>query len=135
MSSERARARARVNLKKRRVTALARAAVDELALRTLGAEYNDRIEELKRDTNEFGVDPWGVDPDWIRSTALAAAWLHRYYFRVSSSGLENIPRGRALIISNHGGQVPFDGMMIAASMLLEGTRPRVPRILVEKWSR
>lgn len=113
---------------------LGRTVLDELALRTLGPEYGERIEQLKRDTNEFGVDPFGVDPDFIRATALVACWLHRYYFRVVVEGVENIPDGRVLIIANHSGQIPFDGAMISASMFLEGSPARIPRTMVEKWS-
>lgn len=113
---------------------LMRRAVDELAFRTLGSEYDERIEALKRDTNEFGVDPFGVDPDYIRTVGLVAAWLYRFYFRVKATGLENIPDGRVLIIANHSGQIPFDGAMIAEAMLLEGEPPRVPRTMVERWS-
>ncbi len=111
-----------------------RALLDRVARRTLGAEYLERIEMLKRETNEFGVDPFGVDPEFIGSAAMAFCWIHRYYFRASVRGIENIPDGRVLIIANHSGQMPFDGAMIATSMLLEGDPPRVPRTMVERWS-
>lgn len=123
-----------LRLDSRQDRSLARRIVDEVALRTLGPDYDERIEVLKRDTNEFGVDPFGVDPDYIRSVGLIAAWLYRFYFRVEASGLENIPEGRVLIIANHSGQIPFDGAMIAAAMLLDGDPPRVPRTMVERWS-
>jgi len=107
---------------------------DIVAEKTLGHEYLERAEELKRGTNEFGVDAFGVDPDYIRVTGMFSAWLYNYYFRVEARGLDNIPDGRVLIISNHSGQVPFDGAMIATAMFLEGTPPRLPRTMVEKWS-
>ena len=107
---------------------------DAVAVATLGPEYVERIEVLKRCTNEFGVDPFGVDPDWIAKVGILAGWLYRYYFRVETRGVENVPEGRVLVIANHSGQIPFDGAMIAAAMLLEGDPPRVPRTMVEKWS-
>jgi 1-acyl-sn-glycerol-3-phosphate acyltransferase len=106
----------------------------ELAARTIGADYFERIGALRRETNEFGVDPFGVDPSWIGAVGVVAAWLYRYYFRVAAFGVENVPDGRVLVIANHSGQIPFDGAMIAAAMLLEGSPPRVPRTMVEKWS-
>lgn len=123
-----------LELRQSRHRSLARRAVDAVALRTLGPEYDERIESLKRDTNEFGVDPFGVDPDFIRSVGLISSWLYRFYFRVLATGLEHMPEGRVLIISNHSGQIPFDGAMIATAMLLEGDPPRVPRTMVERWS-
>lgn len=124
----------RIALQQDQQRSLARRALDAIALQTLGPEYDERIEALKRDTNEFGVDPFGVDPDFIRSVGLISSWLYRFYFRVKATGLEHMPEGRVLIISNHSGQIPFDGAMIATAMLLEGDPPRVPRTMVERWS-
>src|SRR5579862_1884634 len=39
-----------------------------------------------------------------------------------------------LIISNRSGQIPLDGMMIAASLMLDANPPRFPRSMVEKWT-
>jgi 1-acyl-sn-glycerol-3-phosphate acyltransferase len=47
--------------------------------------------------------------------------------------VEKVPRGRVLLISNHSGQLPFDGMMIGSAMVLEHDPPRVVRSMVEKW--
>src|SRR5437870_9331842 len=39
-----------------------------------------------------------------------------------------------MLISNHSGQLPLDGAMIAMSLLLEAEPPRVVRAMVEKWA-
>jgi 1-acyl-sn-glycerol-3-phosphate acyltransferase len=114
--------------------AWSRRLVDRLALRTLGPEYSERVEALKRDSNDFGVDEFGVDPDYIRGLGIGLAWLYRYYFRVQVQGIEHVPQGRVLLISNHSGVVPFDGAMIATAMFFEGEPPRIPRTMVERFT-
>ncbi len=99
------------------------------------AELRARIDALPRDNlNEFGVDPFGHDPEVIKLVAPFAAWLYRHYFRVECHGLENIPDGRFLLIGNHSGQLPFDAMMIATAVLLDAPKPRLVRGMVERWS-
>lgn len=102
--------------------------------RAIKGDFNERIEELKRGTNEFGVDSFGVDPEFIRVVGLLAGTLYRHYFRVQASGLEHLPEGRVMVIANHSGQIPFDGAMIASAMLLEADPPRLLRTMVERWS-
>lgn len=106
----------------------------QLGDRTIQGDYNERIEALKRGTNEFGVDLFGVDPDFVRVVGLFTSWLYKHYFRVRTSGLEYLPEGRVMVIANHSGQIPFDGAMIATAMILDGYPPRLLRTMVERWS-
>ena len=64
----------------------------------------------------------------------AAAKLSRSYFRTIVQGIENLPSGRVLIVANHSGQIPLDGVIIAISVFLEANPPRFVRAMVEKWS-
>jgi 1-acyl-sn-glycerol-3-phosphate acyltransferase len=58
--------------------------------------------------------------------------MYRSYFRASAFGIENIPaRGRVLFVSNHSGQLPFDGLVIGAACFLEPPQPRLVRSMVE----
>lgn len=94
-----------------------------------------RIDALPRENlNEFGVDPFGHDPEIIKLVAPIAVWLYRHYFRCECSGLENLPEGRFLAIGNHSGQLPFDAAMIATAALLDAPKPRLLRGMVERWS-
>jgi 1-acyl-sn-glycerol-3-phosphate acyltransferase len=79
------------------------------------------------------VDPFGLDIDYIRQIALPAYMLYRYYFRVQTQGAEHVPAGRCLLISNHSGQLPWDGMMISAAVLRECEPPRVVRSMVDRF--
>jgi len=82
--------------------------------------------------NEFGFDEFGLSRDSVRTAARLARWLYRNYFRASAFGIEHIPaQGRVLFVSNHSGQLPFDGLVIGAATFLEPPQPRLVRSMVE----
>jgi 1-acyl-sn-glycerol-3-phosphate acyltransferase len=43
-------------------------------------------------------------------------------------------QGRALLVSNHAGILPWDGTMISTAILREHAQPRYPRFLVLDWA-
>lgn len=86
-----------------------------------------------RPQNEFGVDPFGFSLDYALSAIGPFLWLYKNYFRVETFGIEKVPAGRVLLISNHSGQLPIDGAMIGVAMLTEARPPRAIRSMVEKW--
>jgi 1-acyl-sn-glycerol-3-phosphate acyltransferase len=92
----------------------------------------ERLSE-NREANEYGVDPFGFSVDFTMSAAGPFLWMYKNYFRVETTGLENVPAGRVLLISNHSGQLPLDGAMIGASLLVDANPPRAIRSMVEKW--
>jgi 1-acyl-sn-glycerol-3-phosphate acyltransferase len=93
-----------------------------------------RVEEALTHLNSAGFDDWGVSPETLKASLASSLWFYRNYFRVGTTGIENLPKGRVLIIANHSGQIPMDGMFIAASLLLEGNPPRLARGMVERWA-
>jgi 1-acyl-sn-glycerol-3-phosphate acyltransferase len=61
----------------------------------------------------FSLPDGGFDPAFLERTAPILAFLWSKYFRVSLSGIENVPAtGPALIVSNHSGGLPYDGAML-----------------------
>jgi 1-acyl-sn-glycerol-3-phosphate acyltransferase len=102
---------------------------------TLAMGGDDLDERLRsgRTSNEYGVDAFGFSLDYALSAVGPFLWLYKHYFRVETFGLEHVPAGRVLLISNHGGQLPVDGAMIGVAMLTEAKPPRVIRSMVEKW--
>ena len=112
----------------------AQGAVRGLASSLLGPELEERLAHVARELAPHGVDPFGWDPSYVRYVIAAAAPLTRSYFRAMVSGIENLPRGRVLIVANHAGQIPIDGLIIATSVFLEAKPPRIVRAMVEKWS-
>jgi 1-acyl-sn-glycerol-3-phosphate acyltransferase len=87
-------------------------------------------DELELDGHDFGYDPEFTD--WVQSIAL---WLYRNYWRVEVDGIRNVPaRGRALLVANHAGIVPYDGAMIRTAIIAEHPKPRHARMLVVDWA-
>jgi len=53
---------------------------------------------------------------------------------VQTSGIENIAaEGRTLLVSNHSGQLPFDGAMIGMAVMQEHETQRLVRSLYAPW--
>jgi len=96
-------------------------------------EITERLEKLNTRLNEYGVDPFGFDPDYLKYAMPLVLPLYRSYFRVQSFGIKNVPPGRVLLISNHSGQIPMDAAMIFMSMFFETDPPRNIRSMVERW--
>lgn len=108
--------------------------VDRSVDAVLGDDVLARLASATVGESESGVDPFGFDPKVVRYAMLVARVLYRDWFRTEVTGLENVPEGRVLLVSNHSGQIPLDGLAIACAMLLDRERPRFVRSMVEKWS-
>lgn len=104
-----------------------------LSARGLGQEIDERLRKIPTRLNEYGFDQFGLEPAAAKSQLLLSALLYRYYFRVETRGIEKVPSGRVLLISNHAGQLPFDGMMLGVAMLLAAEPPRIVRGMGEYW--
>ncbi len=101
----------------------------------LAGDRGPALEALARHSNgEFGVDPFGFDPDYALSAVAPFVWLYKKYFRVETHGIERVPAGRVLLVGNHAGQIPIDGAMVGVAMLLEHHPPRLVRAMTEKWA-
>lgn len=95
-------------------------------------DIGGRTQALVVRGNEFGFDEFGLSKDSLRTAAKLARWLYRNYFRADAFGIENIPAtGRVIFVSNHSGQLPFDGLVIGAATFLEPPQPRLVRSMVE----
>ncbi len=73
----------------------------------------------RRLTGDYEVDDFGFDPD-LTEHLLAPPLrpLYKSWFRVETRGLENVPDvGGALVVANHSGTVPVDGLMTALALL------------------
>ncbi len=103
-------------------------------LRELAEELEQRLAAVPTRINEYGVDPFGFDPAFARPWLVPAAFLYRYWFRVETHGIENLPAGRMLLIGNHAGNTfAYDGAMLGMATLLEASPPRVVRGMAEYY--
>jgi 1-acyl-sn-glycerol-3-phosphate acyltransferase len=100
----------------------------------LSDEEKSRVERAMNHLASTGFDPWGVNPETLKASLASTLWLYRKYFRVATHGIQNVPNGRVLLIANHSGQIPVDGMLIATAVLLERDPPRLVRGMVERWA-
>ncbi|MCB9729366.1 MAG: acyltransferase family protein [Deltaproteobacteria bacterium] len=80
------------------------------------------------------VDPFGLDVEFYDAVFPLVRWVHDHWFRVESTGLEHIPdAGRALIVANHSGTIPIDGLMVVTTARLNHPSHRRLRALVENF--
>jgi 1-acyl-sn-glycerol-3-phosphate acyltransferase len=88
-------------------------------------------QELARRGPNYVVDDFGFDPQWTESFLSLFMILYRDYWRVETTGVENVPAtGRALLVANHAGVLPWDGTMIKTAVFAEHSHPRHVRALV-----
>ncbi len=114
-----------------------RRAADRLVRRVeaiTGDTIDARLARVRTRRNEVGHDPFGFDPATARVALAGAALLHRRYFRTEVFGLTHVPLGRVMIVGNHAGQVPVDGMILATALMLDAEPPRFARSMVERWT-
>ncbi len=78
------------------------------------------------------VDDFGLDPDYEASMRPFFDRMCNDYFRMQVDGMQNIPaNGRALLVGNHSGTLPWDGIMLRTALRLHHKSRRELRWLVE----
>jgi 1-acyl-sn-glycerol-3-phosphate acyltransferase len=99
------------------------AALTSAAKEVFGDRWEHRTAELlaflrRRLTGDYEVDEYGFDAEVTERFMLALFRpLKEKWFRVEVRGAENIPtEGGALVVSNHSGTIPVDGLMTMVSV-------------------
>ncbi|HTM86313.1 MAG TPA: lysophospholipid acyltransferase family protein [Mycobacterium sp.] len=85
----------------------------------------------RRFAGDYSVDEFGFDPHFNESVILPMLrpWF-RSWFRVEVSGVENLPdTGAALVVANHAGVLPLDGLMTSVAVHDEHPAQRNLRLL------
>jgi 1-acyl-sn-glycerol-3-phosphate acyltransferase len=87
--------------------------------------------ELAQRGPDYAVDDFGFDPQWTESFLSVFSVLYRDYWRVETTGIEHVPAsGRAMLVANHAGVLPWDATMIKTAVFAEHSQPRHVRALV-----
>jgi 1-acyl-sn-glycerol-3-phosphate acyltransferase len=93
-------------------------ALGGIADRLLGGPWERKVASglsflRRRVTGEYEVDEFGYDAELTDQVLMSVLRpLFDGYFRVEVKGIENIPaEGGALVVSNHSGTLPLDGLM------------------------
>ncbi len=78
------------------------------------------------------VDDFGRDPRATARWEWLFEFLYSKWFRVETTGLEHVPsRGRALLVANHAGTLPYDSAMVMHAVRRDHPSRRDVRPLVE----
>lgn len=101
----------------------ANAAVDALTVEEVGSQFGDQVASAleflrRRVTGDYEVDDYGFDPHFNEAILLPALRpLFEKWFRVDVTGIENLPTaGGALLVCNHAGTIPIDGLMLSVAV-------------------
>jgi 1-acyl-sn-glycerol-3-phosphate acyltransferase len=88
----------------------------------------------RRLEGDYEIDDFGRDEAFLSVVLSLAQFLYQSYWRVEVTGTEYVPdQGRALLVSNHSGVLPFDGLMLGLALYNETPSQRLPRALADSW--
>jgi 1-acyl-sn-glycerol-3-phosphate acyltransferase len=80
------------------------------------------------------VDDFGYDPIYEAKLKPLLDFLYTTYFRVETSGVEHVPaQGRCVLVANHSGTLPLDGVMMKVAVKREHPAARDVRWLTEDF--
>jgi len=100
-----------------------------------GTSPGQEARSLRRLAGNYDEDDWGFDEEYVAAVRPLFDFMYDGWWRVETTGVENVPaRGRALMVANHAGILPWDATMIAAALLREHPEPRHARFLVLNWA-
>ncbi|MBI3951906.1 MAG: acyltransferase family protein [Acidobacteria bacterium] len=95
-------------------------------IQVLGQTFTNVINHISMDVDEFGYDQEFED-----KMRPLVEFLFYNWWRVEMNGVEHIPKtGRALLVSNHSGTLPFDGAMIKFGVRELHPKHRIARVLM-----
>ena len=90
---------------------------------------------LERAAGDYAEDEWGFDEEFALALRPLLDFLYDRWWRVDTTGVTNVPSaGRAMLVANHAGILPWDGTMISLAIQREHPQPRYPRFLVLDWA-
>jgi 1-acyl-sn-glycerol-3-phosphate acyltransferase len=88
----------------------------------------------RRLRGDYDEDEWGYDPSFAAAADPLLRFLYERWWRVTATGTEHVPaHGRALLVANHAGVLPWDAAMMATALRRAGIA-RDPRFLVLDWA-
>ncbi|NNB93156.1 acyltransferase family protein [Corallococcus exiguus] len=74
------------------------------------------------------LDDYGKDEGLVESLQPVLDFLYEQYWRVSVEGVDGVPRGASILVANHSGALPYDGLVMAQALLRER-----PDLLETRW--
>ncbi|NTX37120.1 1-acyl-sn-glycerol-3-phosphate acyltransferase [Myxococcus sp. CA033] len=77
------------------------------------------------------LDEYGKDPSLVQRLEPVLEFLYGQYWRVAAQGTDHIPKGAAILVANHSGALPYDGLVMSLTLARERPDLRESRWLVE----
>ena len=104
-------------------------------------DWKAAFEELRHRLGTLGmversgeVDEFGMDEVALNRSRILLDFLMDRYFRVEISGLDALdPERPNLLVANHSGLLPYDGLMLSHAIERWHPRRERPRFLVADW--
>ncbi len=96
--------------------------------------YLQRLAERGMRHRSDRVDDFGYDPSYDARVRPFFELMSSKYFRTQVDGIEHVPSsGRVLLVCNHSGSLPWDGVMLRTALQLHHPARRELRWLVEDF--
>ncbi len=97
-------------------------------------DLDQQVDKIKKPVGSYGYDAWGYNTDLFKIAMAMTSVIYTDYFRVQTYGIENVPaEGRVLLIPNHSGQLPLDGILIGIALAQRAENPRAARAMIERF--
>jgi len=78
-------------------------------------------------------DPWGFKLETVKKALDVVYPLFLKYFKVRTFGTENIKNETYMVVSNHTGQIPIDGVLITTAFAMESVHTRILHSMIERF--
>lgn len=105
-----------------------------LKARLIPAKLDEQINRIRKPIGSLGYDPWGFNNETFKYGFSLTKPIYENYFRTESHGVEHVPaEGPVLIVGNHSGQLPIDGILVGYAIASRENNPRIPRAMIERF--
>ena len=103
---------------------------------SLAPSMRDIVDQAEaRLRGEYSEDEWGYDEQFVEIVYPLFEFMYRYWWRIATTGAGNVPaHGRALLVANHAGVLPWDAAMMSVAIRKQHPLPRQPRAMVLDWA-
>jgi 1-acyl-sn-glycerol-3-phosphate acyltransferase len=89
----------------------------------------------RRLRGEYAEDEWGFDEELVELVYPLFEFMYERWWRVTATGVSNVPaHGRAMLVANHAGVLPWDATMMSVAIMKEHPLPRHSRFMVLDWA-
>ncbi|MCK0164004.1 1-acyl-sn-glycerol-3-phosphate acyltransferase [Marinobacter sp. S6332] len=108
--------------------------VSYLKSRLIPDELDNAIDRIRKPIGTLGYDPWGYNNETFKYGISLAKPIYEKYFRTEAHGVDHVPaEGPVLIVGNHSGQLPIDGVLVGYALASRKKSPRIPRAMIERF--